>query len=175
MQGNLVHQPHKPEQDLRMRFQGCDMMLQGGAKRLSKRVTQWTIMFSFGWVALIRRAICNVKGWILGLVNKNTMVLHSWQDFRGKQSNKKGETAEHLWSWALGLKGGWSNGERIPEELNPDNGTLAHANVLKLEDTNVNEVIRNQGRASNATLAKDQGMIWDGLCSTQSLRSQRVV
>lgn len=38
-------------------------------------------------------------------VSKNKIVLHSWQDFREKQCNKKEETAKCLWSWAPGLKG----------------------------------------------------------------------
>lgn len=32
---------------------------------------------------------------------------------------------------------------------------------LKLKDTNVDEVNRNQERISNAILAKNQGMIWE--------------
>lgn len=33
---------------------------------------------------------------------------------------------------------------------------------LKLKDTNVDELNRNQERISNAILAKNQGMIWEG-------------
>lgn len=44
-------------------------------------------------------------------------------------------------------------------ERSLDNGTTSHSNKLKLEDINANKVIRNQGRAWNATLAKGLGMI----------------
>lgn len=49
-------------------------------------------------------------------------------------------------------------------KLKLDHGTPSHANLLKLEGTNTNAVIRNQGTASNATLAKGKGPIWEDLC-----------
>lgn len=104
---------------------------------------------------MIRREIYNVKGWIPGLVSTDIILVHSWQDLREKQSNQKEETSKRLWSWDLGLKGRRSNGERIALSLNLDYSTPSHANLLKLEDTNANDVIRNKGRPSNATVAKN--------------------
>lgn len=127
-------------------------------------------MFSFDWVAPIRRETNNVKGGIPGSVTKNKRVLHSWQDFRGRQCSKKEETTKHLWSWALGVKGGWSNGEMILWATETRQWQPFSKNIWKLKYSNA--VIRNQDTTSNSTWAKDVGMIWEGLCCTQSIGLQ---
>lgn len=93
----------------------------------------------FCWVALTRREIYNVKGGIPGLVSKNTVVLHSWQDFREKHCNKKRTSQSVCGLGLLELKGGWSNGERIPVKLKLDYGTPSHAHLLKWGDIDSNE------------------------------------
>lgn len=44
----------------------------------------------------------------------------------------------------------------------------SHANILKLEDTTANEVIRYQADPQ-MPLCKRPGMIWEALCHTQGL------
>ena len=46
------------------------------------------------------------------LVSKNTIIFHSWQDFRGKQCNKKG--GDHK---AFPVLGGWKEAGKMNREF----------------------------------------------------------